>query len=253
MICIYSGFLNENRGWSPVEQFSLNHLSDTQFEEFCYDLLSELGFTNINRRKGTGLSTSPSDRGRDIEYQTITKEVDGKTHIERWFVECKHYQQGVSPDKIQGALAWAMVERPACLLIIVSNFLSNPTKDFLESYINHNKPSFRIKWWEKPDLEKLTSKKASFLRKHSVVSSTLTPIQFDQKLFLRACEELERALYTALVAMDGIPLQQKRQTVHRLWSAFSQLGSMPPAYAEIINKAIDMRNATAHIIEPTNH
>src|SRR5260370_41158130 len=69
-------------------------------------------------------------------------------------VECKHYQQGVPPDKIQGALAWATAERPDKLLIIASNFLSNPNKDHLESFIRNNKPSFRIKYWEKPDLEK---------------------------------------------------------------------------------------------------
>ena len=206
-----------------MQQFSLNHLSDTQFEEFCYDLLSELGFTNINWRKGTGLATSPSDRGRDIECQFITKDIDGRTYLERWFVECKHYQQGVPPDKIQGALAWATAERPNYLLIIASNFLSNATKDFLEDYTDNHKPSFRIKYWEKPDLEKLTVKKVSFLRKHSVISSTLTSTQLDQILFTRAYEELERTLYTTVVAMDGIPPQQERKSA--IWDAIAKVVS----------------------------
>ncbi len=75
-----------------MQQFSLDHLTATQFEEFCCDLLATLGFTNINWRKGTGLSSSPSDQGRDIECQYSRKDVDGETTQETWFVECKHYK-----------------------------------------------------------------------------------------------------------------------------------------------------------------
>lgn len=114
-----------------MQAFSFDHLNETEFEQFCYDLLGELQFTNIDWRKGTGLSTSPSDRGRDIQCQHVQKDVDGRTYFETWFVECKHYLQGVPPEKIQGALAWATSERPDRLLIIASNFLSNATKDYL--------------------------------------------------------------------------------------------------------------------------
>src|SRR5437870_2925217 len=110
-----------------MDAFSLDHLNETEFEQFCYDLLAELFFVNINWRKGTGLSSSPSDRGRDIVCQLLHKGVDGKQYFETWFVECKHYKQGVPPDKIQGAISWAVSERPDKLLIIASNFLSNPT------------------------------------------------------------------------------------------------------------------------------
>ena len=127
-----------------MKEFSLNHLSDTDFEQFCYDLLAELKFININWRKGTGFASSPSDRGRDIECQHTYEDIDRSIYLEKWFIECKHYQQGVPPDKLQGALAWATAERPDKLLIIVSNFLSNPTKDYLDSYTRNTKPSFRI-------------------------------------------------------------------------------------------------------------
>ncbi|MFL5662815.1 MAG: restriction endonuclease [Ktedonobacteraceae bacterium] len=124
--------------------FSLDHLTETQFEEFCYDLLAELGFTNMSWRKGTGLSSSPSDRGRDIECQLVREDVDGDTILETRYVECKHYKQGVPPDAIHGALSWATSERPDKLLIIASNFLSNPTKDFLSDYQRNNRPNFKI-------------------------------------------------------------------------------------------------------------
>src|SRR5260221_472701 len=83
-------------------------------------------------------------------------------------VKCKHYQQGVPPDKIQAAVARATAERPDNHLIIASNFLSNPTKDHLESYTRNNIPTFRIKYWEKPDLERLSLDKPRLLRKYKL-------------------------------------------------------------------------------------
>jgi Restriction endonuclease len=148
--------------------FSLNQLDETQFEEFCFELLGELGFVNINWRKGTGLSSSPSDRGRDIECQRKVTDLIGNKYLERWFVECKHYEKGVPPDKIQGLLAWATAERPDHVLIIASNFLSNPTKDFLEGYKKNNNPPFKIYFWERPQLEKLTVGKTRLLNKYNI-------------------------------------------------------------------------------------
>lgn len=151
-----------------MQPFSLNHLSDVEFESLCYDLLSEMGFINISWRKGTGLTSSPSDRGRDIECYLPREDIDGTSYLEKWFVECKHYEKGVPPDKIQGALTWSMSERPHKLLIIASNFLSNPAKDFIENYKRNNIPPFNIKVWERPELEKLTVGKSKLLRKYKI-------------------------------------------------------------------------------------
>jgi hypothetical protein len=57
--------------------------------------------------------------------------------------------------RIQGLVAWAHAERPHVALIIASNFLSNPTKDYMRDYENNNRPPFRIKHWERPVLERL--------------------------------------------------------------------------------------------------
>ncbi len=163
---------SSNKGKSKkiinVNTFSLDHLTETQFEEFCFDLLGELKFVNIKWRKGTGLSTSPSDRGRDIECHRQVEDVDGRKDVERWFVECKHSIKGVSPDKIQGALTWATAERPDKLLIIASNFLSNPTHDFLDAYEKNDKPHFKIKKWERTDLERLAAGNVGLLRKYKI-------------------------------------------------------------------------------------
>lgn len=155
---------------TSIKTFSLDHLTDTQFEQFCFDLLGELRFVNVKWRKGTGLPTSPSDRGRDIECQLECTDIDGHKYFEKWYVECKHSVKGVSPDKIQGALTWAKSERPDRLLIIASTFLSNPTHDFIEDYINNERPYYKIKVWQKPDLEKLIIGKSTLLRKYNIIS-----------------------------------------------------------------------------------
>jgi hypothetical protein len=38
------------------------------------------------------------------------------------------------PKELQNLLSWANAERPDGVIIIVSNFLSNSAKDYLENY-----------------------------------------------------------------------------------------------------------------------
>ena len=152
-----------------MRAISFENLDETEFESFCYDLLNALGFINVDWRKGTGLSTSPSDRGRDIVCQWEHIDVDDSRHLETWFVDCKHFASGVPPEKLQGLLSWAEAEYPHTALFMVSGFLSNPAKDYLEDYRTNRKPPFRIKYWEKPNLEKLAGKKRALLRKHDLI------------------------------------------------------------------------------------
>ena len=108
--------------------FSFDHLNDTQFEEFCFDLIKQLGYQNASWRKGTGLSSSPSDQGRDIQAEQAVKDIDGEVTIQKVFFECKHYKKGVPPEKIQGAFTWANSERPDKLILISSNFFRTRVK-----------------------------------------------------------------------------------------------------------------------------
>ena len=64
------------------------------------------------------------------------------------------HEKGVPPAALDGTLAWANAERPHTVLFIVSGFLSNPGKDFLRDYETNNRPPFRIKTWEQPQLER---------------------------------------------------------------------------------------------------
>ncbi len=153
-----------------MSPLSFDHLSPTQFEELCYELLQECGFVNLDWRKGTGLSASSADGGRDIECYRRQTEFDGTQFFEHWFVECKHHVKGVPPDKIQGALTWAFAGRPDKLCIIASGFLSNPTKEFLERFKVENKPPFKIRIWENPKLQKLLEGKWTLLHKYGLSS-----------------------------------------------------------------------------------
>jgi hypothetical protein len=141
---------------APMRSLDFDPLDETKFEEFCFELLVDLGFVNVDWRKGTGFNASPSDRGRDIVGQAKRIDVDGTEHLETWFVDCKHYKRGVPPEALQGLLAWAHAERPHTALVIASNFLSNACKDYLRDYENNTRPPFRIKFWERPVLQHLT-------------------------------------------------------------------------------------------------
>lgn len=143
---------------------SFDGLSSSEFEEFCFDLLSATGFVNVDWRKGTGLSTSPADRGRDIMADHPRDEPGGGQHFERWFVDCKHFKKGVPPKELQNLLAWAEADRPDYAVFAVSNFLSNPAKEYLEAYRRNNRPAFKIRFWEKPHLVRMLKKKVTLQR-----------------------------------------------------------------------------------------
>lgn len=76
--------------------------------------------------------------------------------------------KGVAPDKIQGSLAWATAERPNKLLLIASNFFSNPTLDYLDNYKRSNQPAFKIKTWQRTDLERMSAGRFRLLRKYDL-------------------------------------------------------------------------------------
>ncbi len=138
-------------------------MSPTEFEEFCFELLKEAGFVNVDWRKGTGLAASPSDSGRDIVAHMEREDVDGTKHMETWFIDCKRYTKGVPPEKVTSLLAWATAERAHVALIMASNFLSNPCKDFLRDYEQNNRPPFRILYWERPTIKRMAEEHDGFL------------------------------------------------------------------------------------------
>ena len=108
------------------------------FEEFCFELLRRVGYSNLDWRKGTPKDSSPADSGRDIIAHQQREDVDGSRFSDVWFVDCKHYKRGVPPKEVAGLLAWATAERADVALVIASGHLSNPCKDFLKQYGSSN-------------------------------------------------------------------------------------------------------------------
>lgn len=145
---------------------NLNSLTETQFEELCYDLLVKLGFKNITWRKGTGKSGNTSDNGRDIEACLIVTDIDNTIYEEKWYIECKHYLNGVPTDKVTNAIAWASAEKKDKLLIISSNFLSNSCKQYLEKV--KTCCQCKIKVWENKELEKMLNVHIDLLHKYKI-------------------------------------------------------------------------------------
>ncbi len=143
-----------------------DRLTPTEFESFCYDLLPELGFHDVDWRKGTPLPHSPSDRGRDLVATLRIQEIRGSVSEQKWFVECKHMKKGVPPEKLQNGLTWARAEKPDKLVFALSGFLSNNAKDYLEKFVATEKPSFKIEWWEGPKLTEFALGTPKLLRRY---------------------------------------------------------------------------------------
>jgi hypothetical protein len=174
-----------------MKEFNFNKLSSARFEELCSDLLDASGFVNIDWRKGTGLNSSPADKGRDIVCDLPRTDPDGSHHFERYFIDCKHYKKGVPPTELQNLLSWATAERPDVAVFAVSNFLSNPSKEFIETYREKNHPPFKIKHWERPQLTKMLSRKISLQRKYKLSETAIRSV----KKILAAADELDTRLW----------------------------------------------------------
>lgn len=184
-------------------------------------------------RKGTPLKSSPSDSGRDIVAQQLIEDVDGSKHLETWFVDCKHYKKAVPPTELQTLLSWAEAERPDVALFMISGYLSNLAKDYLDSYKKNNKPPFKIKYWEYPQLERMTKKKMTLLRKHNVTEAPLRSV----KAILKAEEEfVDRIWY------------DRQQALIRLGKAKTRAAFIRgmQASARIVEKKYGKKNLGPH-------
>ena len=149
--------------------FSLDHLSPTEFEDLCFDLLKALGYEDISWRKGTNSDASPADGGRDIECVFEYSDPDGSKFRQKWFVECKHHKNAVPAEKLNSAMTAALSQNIDVLLIATSGFLSNPAKDSLRNFSNnHQGTAKRIKIWEKKDFEYLIFKYSFLMSKYKI-------------------------------------------------------------------------------------
>jgi len=213
-------------------KFTLDQLNSVEFEQFSYELLQSLDFVNLSWRKGTGYAASPADQGRDIQAQNRVKEVDGKEYYENWFIECKHYIKGIPPEKLQGALSWASAERPDVLLFIASNYLSNAAKNYIDRYKMENKPSYRIKIWELPDLENLTVTMPHIRRKYNLSKGMEFLTLMDNSHLLYVAKPHINTIKYFLQLMDGLDPIKRDQAFGFTYSDIIQSRLRKPVTGE---------------------
>lgn len=220
---------------------SFEKLTPTRFEEFCYDLLHELGFKKISWRKGSSGEGSTNDQGRDIECVFETVDPDGEIRPHRWFVECKHHSRAIAPEHLQPAVAWAQANRPDVLLVACSGFVSNPTKEMLEKL--GQSPQFpKVRIWENKDLERLCFPRQQILVKYEIgpaqsFVSQLHPIHLE---FLRSPPlNSFSALFKLLEALNP----KVRDHV----ISFAQLGLINPTFT----KVEDSEQTIGELLHPT--
>lgn len=193
----------------------------------------------ITWRKGTGKDSSPADSGRDIEGILYKKDVDGTTYSEKWFIEVKQSLTGVGADKLNNAISWANAERPDVLLIIVSNFLSNPGKDYLETYENKNNPPFKIKYWELTDLERLTGNKLDLLKKFKVPSRNFPFINLLHPVHLEYIRNPPlNSLDYLFNVLDGADAKKRDNMFSFVTSSF--LGLKEPTYENFKKRVLEL-------------
>ncbi len=72
------------------------------------------------------------------------------------------------PQKISGSLSWASANKPDCLLLIASEFFSNPCKDLIEKHRQNNPGGFRIRLWERKDCERHALAVPQILQKYKL-------------------------------------------------------------------------------------
>ncbi|GAX34690.1 restriction endonuclease [Nodularia sp. NIES-3585] len=131
---------------SLANKFNWNLINDHQFEEIVYEIVNAENPSKIEWRSFTG------GKGRDIQAEFIIKGVFDEYISETRFIEAKHYQSGISATDITEALSWAMAEKPTVLVIASSSHLTNPCKEFINSWEKNN-PNVRVKIWERKYLE----------------------------------------------------------------------------------------------------
>lgn len=149
-------------------------LSAENFEHFCFDLLSAIGFVNVQWRLGG------ADRGRDLQADWYQSEPGDTVHFQKWFVECKRYlSSGVPVGELTEKIAWADACNPDYLLIITNNHLTPAAKDWLSS-IAQGKP-YQIRVWEGDRLQLLLKKFPDLVTVYfntpQISGDTLTPIK----------------------------------------------------------------------------
>ncbi len=128
-----------------------------KFEELVYFLLDDMGFKNLEWRKG-GEGISATDGGRDLEAIYSNIGPGDILSVEKWWFEIKYRSKTLAPAEIQKIITNAVGRVGVDTLVIVTNgTVSNKTIDWVKEF-QTNFPRPRIIVWQKHDIERILKK-----------------------------------------------------------------------------------------------
>ena len=141
-------------------QYNWNGITPREFEELCRDLLSKMGFTDIQWYGHSG-----TDKGRDIICHKCESPISGSIRTQTWVVQCKRLTASrISKATILDWLASCEEHNPSNVLLILTHVLSANLRDWLKG-ISH-KYSFDIYVWGEDTLKEHLYKHKTILRKY---------------------------------------------------------------------------------------
>lgn len=128
------------------------NITPIEFEELCYILLEQNGFSNLEWYGKTG-----GDRGRDIMAQKVAELIGNTTELQTWLCQSKRYtDKKISKSDIAESLNSAREHRIDYFLLAISATLTADMKDWLNSIKRDY--SFKIVLWEDIDLRREVKK-----------------------------------------------------------------------------------------------
>jgi Restriction endonuclease len=214
------------------EDIDLLKLNDAQFEEVCFELLTRLGFKELVWRRGG------ADDGRDIEGQfAVTSPLFG-TYDERWFFECKRYEEGVPAEELNSKIAWADAEKPKHLAFFVSSHLTNSARNWLEK-ISRDK-FYSIHLIEGKQLRQLLLGFSDIIARYFIDAATSLLFESRKTWLLHDILPSEEAVHSLLKDLD--PKKLSTNELGFLWCITIMKASK---LVELIR-----RNISFGIIEP---
>ncbi len=124
------------------------NITPMEFEELCYILLEQNGFTNLEwYGKGGG------DRGRDIIGQKLINLLENTTELQKWLCQSKRYiGKKISKAELSDLFNSAREHKIDYFLLAITTTLTANMKDWVKSV--KSEYSFKIIIWEDIDLKR---------------------------------------------------------------------------------------------------
>ena len=147
-------------------------ITPEDFENLVFHLLDEMGFSNIQWRKG-GPGNSATDGGRDLEAKAWSIQPGASRELNYW-VEVKYRSNNLEKSQVQSTVLNSAADaKRDNILIITNSAISNPTLDWINEFQeSHRLPLVSV--WQGHDLELMLRKNGSTLSRflpHSLASS----------------------------------------------------------------------------------